>query len=176
MSRRTIRGAAIAILLTGGSGLAMAQSGTPQSGTPQSATPNADQHNSTTGAASTDLPTPSVVSHIPSANDSAKFNATADADDKKPTMAHALALTGVQRQMISASVPKGESGASAGFEPEITALMPDTARAQAKIQDLPADVTAKWPWMKPYQYAVVDNKILLLDPVNSFMVVDMLDR
>jgi hypothetical protein len=115
---RTIHSAAISILLTGMSGLAMAQSEQPNAGA------------STTGAAPTDLPNPPGVFHIPSARDAAKFNAAADADDKKPTMAHALGLTAAQRQMISSSLAGGESAPSADFKPEVTALMPKSAKVQ----------------------------------------------
>jgi hypothetical protein len=157
-------GAAVALALAGMSGFAMAQS-----------EPAKDQqHNSTTGAASTDRPNPPVVLHIPSGNDAAKFNPAADADDKKPTIAHALALTDEQRRLISGSLAgKGqESGGRPDFKPEVAALMPKSA----KPADLPGEISAQIPWVKPYKYAVVDGQILLVDPVNSFVVVEILNR
>ena len=158
-----IRGATTAILLAGVSSMAMAQSSPATQGL----------HNSTTGAASTDIPNPPSVVHIPSPNDAAKFNKVADADDKKPTMAHALALTDEQRRFISASVVgKGEGSGQPDFKPEVAALMPKSA----KPQDLSAEVATKMPWLAPYKYAVVEDKILLVDPVNSFMVVEILNR
>lgn len=157
-----MRGATAAILLASASTLAMAQS-----------SPATGPHNSTTGAASTDIPNPPVVLHIPSANDAAKFNQTADADDKKPTMAHALALTEEQRRFISASIMgKGESSGQPEFKPQVAALMPKSA----KPQDLPGEVGAKIPWVAPYKYAMVEDKILLVDPVNSYLVVGILNR
>jgi hypothetical protein len=158
-----MRSAAVAILLAGASGLAMAQSDPAKPG----------QHNSTTGAASTDVPNPPVVLHIPSPNDAAKFNQTADAGDKKPTMAHALALTDEQRRFIAGSIAgKGEGSGQPDFKPEVAALMPKSA----KPQDLPGEIGAKIPWVAPYKFAVVEDKILLVDPVNSFMVVEILNR
>jgi hypothetical protein len=166
---RMIRSAAIAILFASVPGLAMAQSAPADQGF----------HNSTTGAAPTDQPNPPLVLHIPSGSDAAKFNAATGADDKKPTMAHVLALTDAQRQLISSSLAGGkvqgsaqESSGRPDFKPEVAALMPKSA----KVQDLPGEVTAKMPWVAPYKYAVVDDKILLVDPVNSFMVVDILNR
>src|SRR5690242_15773611 len=100
MSRTSIGGLVAAIALAGLTAGALAQSGpTPdQSGADSSmakpdkttAPPNfsndlpkgvPDVHNSTMGAASTDVPTPSVVTHILSPQDSAKFNQAAAADD-----------------------------------------------------------------------------------------------
>jgi hypothetical protein len=163
MRSTMMRSAAVAILLAGASGLAMAQSDPANPG----------QHNSTTGAASTDVPNPRVVLHIPSPNDAAKFNQTADAGDKKPTMAHALALTDEQRRFIAGSIAgKGEGSGQPDFKPEVAALMPKSA----KPQDFPGEVAARIPWVAPYKFAVVEDKILLVDPVNSFMVVEILNR
>lgn len=163
MRSTTMRSATIAVLLAGVSSAAMAQSDAANPG----------PHNSTTGAASTDVPNPPVMLHIPSPNDAAKFNKAADADDKKPTMAHALALTDEQRRFISGSLAgKGEGSGQPDFKPEVAALMPRSA----KPQDLPGEVAAKIPWVAPYKFAVVEDKILLVDPVNSFMVVEILNR
>ena len=157
-----MRGATAAILLASVSGLALAQS-----------SPAVGPHNSTTGAASTDIPKPPVVLHIPSASDAAKFNQNADADDKKPIIAHALVLADEQRRFISASiVGKGESSGQPEFKPQVAALMPKSA----KPQDLPGEVGAKIPWVAPYKYALVEDKVLLVDPVNSYLVVGILNR
>jgi len=133
----------------------------------------AGSQNSTTGAASTDVPMPSVVTHIMSGADAAKFNAAADADDKRPTLAHALALTDEQKRLISSSVVAGkETSGPADFKPEVAALAPSSA----KLQDLPPEITAKIPHLQPYKVAVVDNQILLVDPGNSNVVVGILNR
>jgi hypothetical protein len=159
-----ITGAAFAALIAGMPALALAQS----------RTDNPSAHNSTTGAASTDVPNPPVVVHIPSGSDAAKFNAAADADDRKPTMAHALALTDEDRRFIADSIAgsKGEPSGQPDFKPEVAALMPKSA----KPQDLPAAVTTKMPWVKQFKYALVEDKILLVDPVNSYLVIDILTR
>jgi hypothetical protein len=159
----TIRSAALALVLASASGLALAQGSPP----PQW------QHNSTTGAASTDIANPPVVVHIPSGQDAAKFNREADADDQKPTMAHALALTDEQRRFISSSISgKGQPSGQPDFKPEVAALMPQSA----KPQDLPGDIAAKMPWVAPYKYALIEDKILLVDPVNSYIVLEILNR
>lgn len=138
--------------------------------TPQNSTE--PRHNSTTGAASTDVPTPRVVTHILSGQDAAKFNADVAADDAKPTLAHALGLTDEQKRLIASGVSKETPSQQLDFKPEVAALVPKST----KVEDLAADVTAKWSWLAPYKVAVVDNKILLVDPINSNLVVGMIDR
>ena len=116
-----------------------------------------------------------LSTHIPSPQDAAKFNPTADANDKKPTMAHAFALTDDQRRQIAGMLSGGkaqEAGQRSDFPPEVAARMP----ASAKVNDLPNEVTAQTPTLKPYKYAVVDGKILIVDPVNGYMVVEILNR
>ncbi len=168
-------GLAAAILLAGTSGLAMAQSEPPPAmmNAPAQSDPQpTGPHNSTTGAASTDVPMPAVMTHIPSGNDAAKFNAAADADDKKPTLAHAFALTDEQKQLIGSSVTgKGEGGAL-DFKPEVAALAPKSIT----LQDMPREVIAKIPYLQPYKVAVVNNQVLLVDPSNSNVVVGVVNR
>ena len=196
MTSATIRSAAIAILLTSVSGLALAQSPAPDAAAPTapsaapsapsaapaapSATPAAPSAtpavpDATMGArVPFDRPASSLSTHIPSPNDAAKFNPAADANDKKPTMAHAFAFTDEQRRQLSGmlSGKAQEAGQRSDFKPEVAARMP----ASAKVNDLPSEVTAQMPTLKPYKYAVVDDKILLVDPVNGYMVVEILNR
>ena len=134
--------------------------------------PATGPHNSTTGAASTDVPMPSVVVHIPSGADAAKFNAAADADDKKPTLAHAFALTDEQKKLIASSVAGAPSSGRPDFKPEVAALAP----ASATLADLAPAITAKIPYLTPYKVAVIDNQILLVDPTNSNVVVSIINQ
>jgi hypothetical protein len=129
-------------------------------------------HNSTTGAASTDVPTPSVVTHILSGQDAAKFNAETAANDAKPTMAHAFGLTDEQKRLIASSVTGKDESAKPALKPEIATLMPPSL----KVQDLPGDVTAKIPWLMPYKVALAGDQVLIVDPVNSHLVVGIIDR
>ena len=200
MTSATIRTAAIAMLLTSVSGLALAQSPAPDAAAPAapsaapsapsaapaapSATPAAPSAtpavpDATMGArAPSDRPASSLSTHIPSPNDAAKFNPAADANDKKPTIAHAFAFTDEQRRQLSGLLAgKAQPQAQAGgqrseFKPEVAARMP----ASAKVNDLPSEVIAQMPTLKPYKYAVVDDKILLVDPVNGYLVVEILNR
>jgi len=203
MTSATIRSAAIAILLTSVSGLALAQSPAPDAAAPTapsaapsapsaapaapsatpaapSATPAAPSAtpavpDATMGArAPSDRPASSLSTHIPSPNDAAKFNPAADANDKKPTMAHAFAFTDEQRRQLSGmlSGKAQEAGQRSDFKPEVAARMP----ASAKVNDLPSEVIAQMPTLKPYKYALVDDKILLVDPVNGYLVVEILNR
>ena len=177
-------GGLAAILLLSAAGLAIAQSQPPpammqaQPDAPPmldphpKAGPATGPHNSTTGAASTDVPMPPVVVHIPSGADSAKFNAVADADDKKPTLAHAFALTDEQKKLIASSIIGKDTGSRPDFKPEVAALAP----ASATLADLPPVIIAKIPYLAPYKVAVIDNQILLVDPTNSNVVVGILNR
>jgi hypothetical protein len=192
-SNRLLCSSVAALFLVSAAGFAVAQSDPPAAGqsapaigppeaktngssatpaAPSAPPPAAGPHNSTTGAASTDVPMPPVVLHIPSASDAAKFNATADADDKKPTLAHALALTDEQKRLIASSVAGKEASPPSDFKPEVAALAPSSA----KLQDLPQEITAKIPYLQPYKVAVVDNQILLVDPGNSNVVVGIVNR
>jgi hypothetical protein len=160
MTSAPIRSAAVAILFASVSGLALAQSQAPDA---------------TVGARPlSDRPMSAPSTRLPSANDAAKFNPAADADDKKPTMAHALNLTDDQRRQLSGMLAgkAQEGGQRSEFKPEVAARMP----AAAKVNDLPNEVTAQMPTLKPYKYAVVDDKILLVDPVNGYMVVEILNK
>lgn len=173
MTFRTIHGAAVAfaavVALASLPG-AMAQSGTAN---PQTQSTPADPaaSNPTTGVAPADQP----VERLPSTNDAAKFNAAADAGDRMPILALSLMLTNEQRRLISQALNKsGQSKGSTerpGFTPEVTALMPDAAT----VADLPGDLTAQIPQLKPYKYAVIGDKVLLVDPVNSFVVVGIVN-
>ena len=139
----------------------------------QSEAPGANSPDSTSGAAPADVPTPPVTTHIPSGSDAAKFNAAADADDKILIMARAVSLTPEQRRLISSALAgEDKSGPHADFEPQISALMPPSAI----VKDLPGEVTTRIPRIERYKYALVDNKILLVDPVNSYIVLDIIDR
>jgi hypothetical protein len=138
------------------------------------AAPKPPAPNSTTGAAPTDVPTPSVVAHIASPQDAAKFNAEAAERDKKPILALALKLTDEQRQMIAAGLANAGAGVKAEFKPEVAALMPPSAKVA--VRDLPPGIDEKISWLKPYRVAVVDNEILLVDPRNSFVVLDIIKR
>ncbi len=156
------------------SGMAPGQAEPPAKGesAPSGSPPAAATHNSTTGAASTDVPMPSVVTHIPSGNDAAKFNAAADADDRKPTLAHAFALTEEQKRLISSSVTGKDSGTALEFKPEVAALAPKSIT----LRDMPREVTARIPYLQPYKVAVVDNQVLLVDPGNSNVVLGIVNR
>ena len=141
-------------------------------GSPSAPPSAASTHNSTMGAASTDVPGPSVVTHILSGADAAKFNAAAAEDDKKPTLAHAFALTDEQKRLITGSLANAQPSPPPDFKPEVAALAPQSV----KLVDMPGEVTAKIPYLAPYKVAVVDNQVLLVDPGNSNVVVGIISR
>ncbi|HEY2533661.1 MAG TPA: DUF1236 domain-containing protein [Xanthobacteraceae bacterium] len=52
---------------------------------------------------------------------------------------------------------------AAGFDATIGALVPDTV----EIEPIPSDVTANNPSLKPYCFAMVDHKLVIVDPSNK---------
>lgn len=127
----------------------------------------------TTGAAPAHLP---ASVHVPSPADSAKHNPQVAERDKLPIMARVLELSDEQHRLIVESVGNEGKGPDAkfGFEPQVTALVPDPDAIV--LHDLPQNVIDAIPAARPYKYAMADNRILLVDPINSHMVIDIIRR
>jgi hypothetical protein len=117
---------------------------------------------------------PPADTHLPSPADAAKHNAQVDERDKLPIMARVLELNDQQHRLIAQSVGANapRSDVKLSVEPVVTGLIPQTV----PLSDLPANVLNEIPAAIPYKYAIVDNRILLVDPVNSYMVIDIIAR
>jgi Protein of unknown function (DUF1236) len=57
----------------------------------------------------------------------------------------------------------------AGFDATIGTFVPDTVN----IEPIPSDVTANNPSLKPYYFAIVDHKLVIVDPSNN-VIADVL--
>lgn len=117
---------------------------------------------------------PPADTHLPSPADAAKHNPKVAERDKLPIMARVLELNDQQHRMIAQSIASNapRSDVKLGFEPVVTGLIPKNI----ELSELPANVVSDIPAAKPYKYAIVDNRILLVDPVNSNMVIDIIAR
>jgi len=58
---------------------------------------------------------------------------------------------------------------AAGFEATIGTFVPDIV----EIEPIPSDVTANNPSLNPYYFAMVDNKLVIVDPSNR-VIADVL--
>lgn len=198
MRTQSMRGAAIALALLGSVGLAFAQSSpikpdpsqsgadpsmakpnTPSSDAAPLAQPKAPVVNpeSTVGLAPADQPinnaNPSVAGQkLPSAQeDTAAHNASVFEHDKQPTLTHTFNFTKEQKQQISQALAGAKSAsAKPGFEVKETSVLPESV----ELAPVPDSIGQQMPWVKPYKYVKLDNKILLVDP-NYPVVVSVIE-
>jgi hypothetical protein len=60
---------------------------------------------------------------------------------------------------------------AAGFDATIGTFVPETV----KIEPIPSNVTANDPSLKPYYFAMVDHKLVIVDPSNK-VIADVLTQ
>ena len=80
-----------------------------------------------------------------------------------------LVLTGSQEQMIWQSVSgqnTRDMAAPSVFEPSVGAMVP----ASVALRAWPSKVTGRIPAVRPYAYAVLDTKVLIVNPTNKKIV------
>jgi hypothetical protein len=84
-----------------------------------------------------------------------------------------LGLTSDQTRTIYQDINKVSTRASApaGFDAKVGAVVPSTISLHA----LPSDVASKVPTVKPYDYAMLRGKVLLIDP-KAKKVVDIVTQ
>lgn len=198
MRTQSMRGAAFVLALLGGVGLAFAQD-TPakpnpaESGAdPSAAKPNAPSGDpapvvapaqpvanpeSTVGLAPSDQPVnsanPSVAGRkIPSAQeDAAAHNPSVFEHDNQPTLTHTFNFTKEQKQQIAQALAGAKSAsAKPGFEIKETTVLPQSV----ELTPVPESIGQQMPWVKPYKYVKLDNRILLVDP-NYPVVVSIIE-
>jgi hypothetical protein len=95
----------------------------------------------------------------------AKFSAKNDADDHLPTMARPLPLTDQQRREIYDRIVKGQAPVVAS-----TAKLADEFNNWTDLQELPADVTDKVPFVRDYKYVKLADKVLLINPRERIVI------
>jgi hypothetical protein len=83
-----------------------------------------------------------------------------------------LKLTSAQEHTIWQSVSKSDHGstvgmkAPSGFTPSVGATVPSSLA----LKPLPSDVASQVPPVKPYQYAMFNNELLILNPTDKKVV------
>ena len=84
-----------------------------------------------------------------------------------------LNLSSNQRHEIWQSLSKqsAKENAPAGFK----AMVGETAPGSIKLQPLPGDVSSRVPAVKSYDYAMVQNQVLIVDP-SSKRIVDIVTQ
>ena len=110
---------------------------------------------------------PSAVPGAPADTETvpAKFYEKNAAADKLITTAYTLkALTAEQRRAIFQALKDQPAGSA--FNADIGAKLPPAIELRA----LPAELTTQVPQTKDYQYAVADNRVLLVAPINRVVV------
>jgi len=158
--------AIVAALLAGGTSLAMAQNG------PQ--TPTA-----TGGAAGNPAaPAPSATKHhcvgirhglveCRTTHMSANSKGTSETAASEATTLHGtdtVILSAAQRRAVWNDLSKQATNQNAaGFDATIGTFVPNTI----KIEPIPSNVTAKDPALRPYDFAMVDHKLVIVDPTNK---------
>jgi hypothetical protein len=79
-----------------------------------------------------------------------------------------LKLTSTQEHTIWQSVSKSSTSMNApkGFTPTIGAAVPSTVSLKA----LPSDVVKQVPTVQPYEYAMFNNEVLIVNPTDKKVV------
>jgi hypothetical protein len=85
-----------------------------------------------------------------------------------PKASDQLTLTSAQEHAIFQSAVKQDVDmkAPAGFTPSLGAKVP----AKIGLHTFPADVAAEMPALKPYEYAMVDSKVIIVNPMDRKVV------
>jgi hypothetical protein len=84
------------------------------------------------------------------------------------TATDSLKLTSTQEHTIWQSVSKGSTSMNApkGFTPTIGAAVPSTVSLKA----LPSDIVKQVPAVQPYEYAMFNNEVLIVNPMDKKVV------
>jgi hypothetical protein len=95
----------------------------------------------------------------------AKFSEKNAADDKLITLAYTFrSLTDEQRRAIYQALKDQPPGAA--FNADIGVELPPAVELRA----IPAEVANRVPQTRDYRYAVADNRVLLVSPINRVVV------
>jgi hypothetical protein len=182
MRRNLLPAGTLVLALLGGTAIAVAQQPPPADAQQQQQQEKAQQTPS--GKTGTDEPS----SHAPAAKPQdnavfvngalavpgapensdtvpAKFSEKNAADDKLITVAYTFKLlTDEQRRAIFDALKDQPAGAA--FNADVGAELP----ASVELKMVPDEVTRRVPQTNGYRYAVADNRVLLVAPVNRVVV------
>jgi Protein of unknown function (DUF1236) len=160
--------AIVAALLAGGTSLAIAQTGqTPATGNQTSPAPFATKHQCVgIRDGLTECRTIQMSANSKSASNTAA---------SQPTALHGsdtVILSAAQRRVVWNDLSKQAANQNAaGFNPTIGTFVPNTV----KIEPMPSKVAATNPSLRPYDFAMVDHKLVIVDPSNK-VIADVLSK
>ena len=81
-------------------------------------------------------------------------------------------LSAAQRKAVWNDLSKQATNQNAsGFNAEIGTFVPSSV----KIESMPSKATANIPSLRPYDYAMVDHKLVIVDPSNK-VIADVLTK
>jgi hypothetical protein len=102
----------------------------------------------------------------------AKFSAKNDAEDHLPVIAFTFKnMSDEQKRAIVASVKDAKTSPPKGpAAPEAYATPSMQLPALSDIRALPDSITSQMPELKPYRYATIGDKVLLVAPTNMVVV------
>ncbi len=136
---------ALAVVVLAGTGAALAQ------------TP------STTGVAPADgwsNNQPSLAGQaLPSPQDAAAHNDAVAERDRLPILAHTFNFTPDQRQQIRAALAEEKGRTS-----DVAIVAGTEIPPSIETSPMPDALARQMPWVKPYRFAKLDNRIVIVDP------------
>jgi hypothetical protein len=157
----TLKTIVAALLLAGGTSLAIAQNG------PQ--TPPA------TGPKHQCVGIRHGLTECRTIHTSANSKGTSNIAASQPTALHAsdtVILSAAQRRAVWNDLSKQATNQNAaGFNATTGTFVPNTV----KIEPMPSKVTANNPSLRPYGFAMVDHKLVIVDPSNK-VIADVLSK
>jgi Protein of unknown function (DUF1236) len=95
----------------------------------------------------------------------AKFSEKNAANDKLPTMAHALKMLSPDERRAIYQALKDRASTSA-FNADVGTQLPSTVELQA----MPEDVAKQVPYARGYRYALAQDRVLLVSPLDRAVV------
>ena len=132
---------------------------------------------STVGLAPTDQPinnaNPNIAGmKVPSAkDDTAAHNPSVWEHDKLPIITHTFNFTKEQKQAIAGALAAAKAAnTQPGFEVKKSSVLPSSI----ELTPVPDSIGQQMPWVKPYKYVKLGNKIMLVDP-NYAVVVSIIE-
>jgi hypothetical protein len=124
---------------------------------------------STVGLAPTDQPVnnakPRVAGQIvPSSQETAAHNVSIFEHDLQPTLTHTFNFTDEQKQAIVGALAQEKGEGTATLEE--TQVVPPSI----SLKPVPDSIGEQMPWVKPYYYAKLGDRIALVNPLGRYVV------
>jgi hypothetical protein len=183
MRRDLLRTSSLVLTLLGSTGLAVAQQPSPPPDAQQQSQQEKAQQ-TPSGKTGTDEPSAHAPTNKPADNSvfvngalavpggpensdtvPAKFSEKNAADDRLVTIAYTFkSLTDEQRNAIYQALKDQPAGSA--FNADVGVQLPSAVELRA----MPAEVANRVPQTRDYRYAVADNRVLLVSPINRVVV------